>query len=195
MEPEAELIARSKKGDGKAFSALVSRYEDRIFNLAHKVCAGMPAEAEDVYQETFLTAFKKLSLFREDSNLGTWLYRIASNLCWMRLRKKRAEPVVPILDHPHHHDDEPDPSSGDQFRDWSDGPEELSRKKALRQAVEAALADLPVDYRLVVVLRDIEGLSAEETAKVMKLSVAAVKSRLHRGRLFLRDRLDKAVAR
>jgi len=194
VELEAELIARSKKGDGKAFSSLISRYENRIFNLAHKVCAGMPAEAEDVYQETFLTAFKKLSDFREDSNMGTWLYRIASNLCWMRFRKKRSEPVVPILDHPHQHDDEPDASTGTQFRDWSDGPEELARKKALREAVEAALADLPVDYRLVVVLRDIERLSNEETAKVMKLSVAAVKSRLHRGRLFLRDRLDKAVA-
>jgi len=194
VEPEAELIARSKKGDAKAFSSLVSRYEDRIFNLAHKVCVGMPAEAEDVYQETFLTAFKKLSRFREDSNLGTWLYRIASNLCWMRLRKQRSEPVVPILDHPHHHDEEPDAATGAQFRDWSDGPEELARKKVLREAVEAALADLPVDYRLVVVLRDIEGLSAEETAQVMKLSVPAVKSRLHRGRLFLRDRLDQAVA-
>ena len=194
MESEAALIARSKKGDSSAFSSLVSRYEDRIFNLAHKVCAGMPAEAEDVYQETFLTAFKKLPHFRGDSNLGTWLYRIASNLCWMRFRKKRSEPVVPILDHPHHHEDAPEPAAGARFRDWSDGPEELARKNALREAVAAALADLPIDYRLVVVLRDIQGLSGEETAKVMKLSVPAVKSRLHRGRLFLRGRLDKAAA-
>jgi RNA polymerase sigma-70 factor (ECF subfamily) len=193
VEPEAELIARSKKGDAAAFSSLVSRYEDRIFNLAHKVCVGMPAEAEDVYQETFLTAFKKLSHFREDSTLGTWLYRIASNLCWMRLRKKQSEPVVPILDYPNHHEGEPDPATGAHFKDWSDGSEELARKKVLREAVEAALGDLPVDYRLVVVLRDIQGLSNEETAKIMKLSLAAVKSRLHRGRLFLRDRLDKAV--
>ncbi len=194
MESEAELIIKSKQGNSEAFSSLVSRYEDKIFNLAHKVCVGMPAEAEDVYQETFLTAFKKLSHFREDSNLGTWLYRIASNLCWMRFRKKRGEPVVPLLDQSHHHDDDSDPGSGPIFRDWSDGPEELSRKKALREAIETALGDLPIDYRLVVVLRDIQGLSSEETAKVMKLSVAAVKSCLHRGRLFLRDRLDKVVS-
>ena len=194
MEPESALIARSKQGDNAAFSALVSRYEDRIFNLAHKVCVGMPAEAEDVYQETFLTAFKKLSRFRADSDLGTWLYRIASNLCWMRFRKKRAEPVVPILDRAHHHEDGTESPAGDMFRDWSDGPEEFARKKVLREAVEAALRDLPVDYRLVVVLRDVEGLSNEVTAKVMRLSLAAVKSRLHRGRLFLRDRLDKVAA-
>ncbi|MDD5658269.1 MAG: sigma-70 family RNA polymerase sigma factor, partial [Elusimicrobia bacterium] len=112
MESETALIAASKKGDARAFSALVGRYEDKIFNLARKVCAGMPAEADDVYQETFLTAFKKLPRFRGDSNLGTWLYRIASNLCWMRFRKKRAEPVVPILDRPHRHDGEPDAASG-----------------------------------------------------------------------------------
>ena len=103
----------------------------------------------------------------------------------MRFRKKRGEPVVPILD---------EPGGAARIRDWSDGPEELSRKKALREAVEAALGDLPIDYRLVVVLRDIQGLSGEETAKVMRISVAAVKSRLHRGRLFLRDRLDKVAA-
>ncbi|MBI5240978.1 MAG: sigma-70 family RNA polymerase sigma factor [Elusimicrobia bacterium] len=188
MASEAELIARSKGGDPEAFSELISRYEDRIFNLAHKVCAGLPAEAEDVYQETFLTAFKKLPKFRADSDLGTWLYRIASNLCWMRFRKKKAEPVVPILDRPHSHEE------GPQFRDWSGGPEELSRKKALREAVEAALAALAVEYRLVLVLRDIEGRSGEETAEVLGISLAAVKSRLHRARLFLRDRLDQAVA-
>jgi RNA polymerase sigma-70 factor, ECF subfamily len=194
LPEESELIIKSKRGDPKAFSSLISRYEDRIFNLARKVCAGMPSEAEDVYQETFLTAFKKLPHFRSESSLGTWLYRIASNLCWMRFRKKRREPVVPILDHPHAHDDDEYPGGGPLFHDRSGGPEELSRKKALREAVEAALGDLPIDYRLVVVLRDIQGLSSEETAKVMKLSVAAVKSRLHRGRLFLRDRLDKAAA-
>jgi RNA polymerase sigma-70 factor (ECF subfamily) len=185
MASESELIARSQRGDNQAFSALVSRYEDRIYALAHKVCAGLPSEAEDVYAETFLTAYKKLPHFRADSSLGTWLYRIASNLCWMRFRKKRREPVEPILDE--HHED--GGRGRRQLRDLSDGPEEASRKKALREAVAASLGRLPLDYRLAVVLSDIEGLSNKETAKALKLSVAAVKSRLHRGRMMLRGQL------
>ncbi|MDE2291253.1 MAG: sigma-70 family RNA polymerase sigma factor, partial [Elusimicrobia bacterium] len=97
---EAALIARSRAGDPAAFEQLVRRYEDRIHRLARNVCAGAPAEADDVYQETFLTAFKKLGNFRGDSGLGTWLYRIASNLCFMRLRSNRRRPFVAALDAP-----------------------------------------------------------------------------------------------
>lgn len=182
---EAELIAASRRGDTRAFGQLIRRYEDRIFRLAHSVCAGLPAEAEDVYQETFLTAFRKIRGFRSESGLGTWLYRIASNLCWMRFRRSKREPAVPLLDRP------PDERGRrPQFRDWALTPEEAAKKKELRLAVQRALGQLPVDYRLVLTLRDIEGLSNEESARVLKLSVAAVKSRLHRGRMFLRDRLD-----
>ena len=100
MAEEAALIAKSRAGDAEAFGRLVRRYEDRIYTLARSVCAGLPAEAEDVYQETFLTAFKKIRGFRGDSGLGTWLHRIAANLCWMRHRKKKSEPFVPMLDEP-----------------------------------------------------------------------------------------------
>ncbi|MFI5351105.1 MAG: RNA polymerase sigma factor [Elusimicrobiota bacterium] len=188
MPPERELIERSRNGDAAAFGRLIGRYEDRIYRLAKHVCAGVSAEADDVYQETFLTAFKKIRGFRGDSDLGTWLYRIASNLCLMRRRKKSREPFVPLLDRPHDHDDAP----AHQFRDWSPTPEEAANKKELVEKVSGALAKLPVDYRLVVTLRDVEGLSAEETAKILKLSVPAVKSRLHRGRLFLRDEFERA---
>lgn len=188
MPPERDLIERSRNGDAAAFTSLIRRYEDRIFRLAKHVCAGLPAEADDVYQETFLTAFKKLRSFRGDSELGTWLYRIASNLCLMRRRRKKGEPFVPLLDRPHGHDDAP----ARQFRDWSPTPEEAADKKELAAKVAGALAKLPVDYRLVVTLRDVEGLSAEETARILRLSVPAVKSRLHRGRLFLRDEFDRA---
>ncbi|MBI5245563.1 MAG: sigma-70 family RNA polymerase sigma factor [Elusimicrobia bacterium] len=178
------MIKLSASGDPEAFGRLITRYEDRIFRLAKSVCAGLPSDAEDVYQETFLTAFKKMRGFRADSDLGTWLYRIASNLCFMRYRKKSREPFVPLLDRPHDHDHE---GSGRQYPDGEPTPEEGARKKELALQVSRALAKLPVDYRLVLTLRDVEGLSAGKTAKALGLSVAAVKSRLHRGRLFLRD--------
>jgi RNA polymerase sigma-70 factor (ECF subfamily) len=185
---ERKLIELSRGGDVEAFSRLIGRYEDRIYRLAKTVCTGLSAEADDVYQDTFLTAFKKLKTFRGESELGTWLYRIASNLCLMRRRKRSSEPFVPLLDLPHDHDD----ASAHQFRDWSPTPEEAANKKELTEKVSGALAKLPMDYRLVLTLRDVEGLSAEETAKILKLSVPAVKSRLHRGRLFLRDEFERA---
>lgn len=190
MDSERELIERSRKGDAEAFSRLIGRYGDRIFRLAKHVCAGLPAEADDVYQETFLTAFKKLGGFRGDSELGTWLYRIASNLCLMRRRRKKSEPFVPLLDRPHEHDE----TQAHQFRDWTPTPDEAAGKKELVEKVSQALAKLPMDYRLVVTLRDIEGLSGEETADILNLSLPAVKSRLHRGRMFLRDEFERAFA-
>ncbi|MFI5361998.1 MAG: RNA polymerase sigma factor [Elusimicrobiota bacterium] len=188
MALEKELIERSRDGDARAFTALISRYEDRIYRLAKSVCAGLPAEAEDVYQETFITAYKKLGAFRGDSDLGTWLYRIAANLCFMRHRKKKREPFVPLLDEAHDHED----GARHQFRDWEPTPDEIAGKKELAGQVAEALAALPVDYRLAVTLRDIEGLSNEKTAEILGLSTAAVKSRVHRGRLFLRDRFERA---
>lgn len=192
MPSEKELIARSRAGDAGAFTALVARYEDRIYRLAKHVCSGLPSEADDVYQETFLTAFRKLGSFREDADLGTWLYRIASNLCFMRYRRKKREPFVPLLDRPHEH------GRGEGAAllvpDKSPTPEEAARKKELVAAVGAALSRLPVEYRLAVVLRDVEGLSNEEAAKVLKVGVAAVKSRVHRGRMFLRDEFERAFA-
>lgn len=180
---EAALIAASKAGDADAFGRLVRRYEERIHRLARGVCAGAPAEADDVYQETFLTAYKKLGRFRGESGLGTWLYRIASNLCFMKLRSNRRRPFVAALDAP----------SEDGPRLPAEplpGPEQAASRKELSDAVAKALSELPVDYRLVLTLRDVEGLSNEEAARVLSLSVPAVKSRLHRGRLFMRERLE-----
>ena len=184
---ESELIEKSKAGDVEAFSQLIRNYENKIFSLAHHVCAGMPSDAEDVYQETFLSAFKNIKGFKNRSNLGTWLYRIAANLCWVRFRKKKREPVVSILDRNRTNEDE----IQWEFKDWFPNPEEISRKKELQEAVAKALSELPSDYRLVLTLRDIEGLSAEETAKILKLSIPAVKSRLHRGRIYLRERFKE----
>ena len=192
---EKELIARSRAGDAEAFSQLVRRHEDRIYRLARHVCSGMSSEADDVYQETFLTAYRKLALFRGDSELSTWLYRIASNLCLMRRRKKSREPFVAELDRPHSHDEESAATIAQRLPDGGPTPEEAARKKELSGAVTAALARLPVEYRLVVALRDIEELPASEAAKILKISVPALKSRLHRGRMFLRAELQKTLGR
>lgn len=185
------LVERARGGDAAAFDALVRGHQDKIYRLARHVCAAAPAEADDVFQETFLTAFKKLKDFRGDADLSTWLYRIASNLCLMRYRRKKSEPFVPMLDRP----DEEGVRRPADFPDAAPLPEEAARRKELTDAVAAALAELPVDYRLVLTLRDVEGLSAEDTARVLKLSVPAVKSRLHRGRLYLRDRFQARFAK
>ena len=171
---ESSLIARSRAGDPAAFGSLVRRYEDRMYRLVRSVCVSAPAEADDVYQDTFLTAYKKLSTFQGRSELGTWLYRVAANLCFMRLRAKKARAASAL---------------GDSVPDGAPGPEEAVRKKELSEAVTAALASLPPEHRLAVVLRDVEGLSAAETARTLKISIPAVKSRLHRGRLGLKAKL------
>jgi RNA polymerase sigma-70 factor, ECF subfamily len=187
---QAALIEKARNGDAGAFDALVRGHQDSIYRMARHVCAQAPAEADDVFQDTFVTAFKKLKGFRGDADLKTWLYRIASNLCLMRYRKRAARPEVPMLDRP---DEEGVPRPMD-FPEAAPVPEEAARRKELTDAVAAALAELPVDYRLVLTLRDVEGLSAEQTAGILKLSVPAVKSRLHRGRLFLRDRFQARFA-
>jgi RNA polymerase sigma-70 factor (ECF subfamily) len=176
MTNEQVLIERSRAGDRGAFSQLVRQYEDRIFRLAHKVCAQAPQEAEGVHQETFVTALEKIQQFENKSALGTWLYRIAANLCFMRLRAKHLSATQPLDDEDLAADPAPDPANA-------------AARAELQKAVVSALEALPSDYRLVVTLRDIQGLSAEETSKLLKLSIPAVKSRLHRGRLYLREKL------
>lgn len=177
MVSEKDLIERSRVGDREAFSELIRKYEDRIFRLAHKVCAQAPQEAEGVHQDTFVTALEKIQQFENRSALGTWLYRIAANLCFMRLRAQSRTMTLPL-------------DSDDLMEDPSPGPASAAARAELQNAVVHALEALPSDYRLVVTLRDIQGLSAEETAKILKLSIPAVKSRLHRGRLYLREKLS-----
>jgi RNA polymerase sigma-70 factor (ECF subfamily) len=173
---EEELIERSQRGDREAFSQLIHQYQDRIYLLARKVCAQAPQEAEGVHQETFVTALEKIQQFENRSALGTWLYRIAANLCFMRLRAKRRSVTQPL-------------EFDDLLEDPAPDPASAAARAELQGAVEKALESLPTDYRLVVTLRDIQGLSAEETSKILKLSIPAVKSRLHRGRVYLREKL------
>lgn len=175
---ERVLITRSQAGDGRAFSALMDLYRNKIFVLTQRVCARAPAEAEDVFQETFLTAFKEIQKFRGAARLGTWLYRIASNLCWTRLRRRRRD--APL---------EEESPSDRTLQPGSDDPAERARQREIQKAVGDALARLPADTRTVVALSDLRGLKNEAIAETLSLSLPAVKSRLHRGRNMLKKQL------
>ncbi|MEW5950844.1 MAG: RNA polymerase sigma factor [Elusimicrobia bacterium] len=171
-EKEKDLIERAKSGDIKSFEDLLAKYKDKIYNIAGYVCLGAPSETDDVYQETFLTAFKKIKNFKGNSNLGTWLYRIAANNCWMRFRKRKKENLVSL----------------DEAVGLASHKENI--KNELSHDVLKALSELSVDYRLAVTLVDIEGMTLQEASKILKISVGALKSRLLRARRLLKNKFS-----
>lgn len=178
-------MARLKAGDQAAYAQLVEEQAARIYRLALRMM-GNETDAEDVLQETFLSAFRSIDSFEERSSLSTWLYRIATNAALMRLRRKEPEQVS--VDEPLERDD------GDllprQFFDFCCLPEDDLLRDEARAEMLRAIEELPATLRSVFVLRDIEGLSTEETASALDLSTSAVKSRLMRARLKLRERLS-----
>lgn len=181
---EAELIKRLQAGDQLAYAEMVDQYAGRIYNLALRLM-GDEAAAEDVLQETFLNAFKAIDRFEGRSQLGTWLYRIANNAALMQLRKK--EPVMFSIDAPMETDEGEELPR--QFFDFCCLPERELLGDEARLEMKAAIDDLPDSLRVVFVLRDLQGLSTKETAAELGLSVPAVKTRLMRARLALRERL------
>jgi RNA polymerase sigma-70 factor (ECF subfamily) len=186
---ETDLVQALKRGDEAAYAELVERYSPIIYNLALRLM-GDREEAEEVLQETFISAFRAVSRFEGRSQLGTWLYRIAYNAGLMRLRKRKAPQTS--IDEPFETDD------GDQIPrqlvDWSALPDEVLLTHEFRSMLDAAAAALPETLRSVFVLRDIEGLSTTETADVLDLTETNVKVRLHRARLALRERLTSYFA-
>lgn len=181
---DQQLVSMAKAGDKDAFSVLVERHESKIYGLCLKML-GNPEDAEDVLQEVFIKAFQALPGFREEARFSTWLYRIAHNACLMRIRKKKLETVS--LDRPL------DVEEGQIQRDvtdWSTDPRTDVMSEELSSVLTRHINELSPDNRIVFVLRDIHGLSTDDTADVLGLSVPAVKSRLHRARLYLRERLS-----
>lgn len=181
-----QLVTRLQAGDQSAYAQLVEENANRIYRLALRM-VGNEADAEDVLQETFLSAFKSIDRFQERASLSTWLYRIATNAALMRLRRK--EPVQVSVDEPIESDD------GDQiprqFFDFCCLPEESLMREEAQAEMKRAIDELSPTLRSVFVLRDIEGLSTQETADALDLSVSAVKSRLMRARLSLRETLSQ----
>jgi len=182
------LVKKSQKGDYPSFEGLVKRYEKKIYNLAYRIM-GNKEDASDVLQETFLQAFKKLAGFKGEAKFSTWVYRIAVNICLMRKRKRKKMEIVsldvPILTK------KEDEIKRELRDDWSESPLATLENKEVKKTLSEAIDLLPEEYRTVFLLRGLNGMSNEEVAEVLKISLPAVKSRLHRARLFLRDKLSQ----
>jgi len=194
QQDDDQIVAKLRARDEAALEALLVQYQARVFGLALRL-TGNRQDAEEVLQDVFLAVFQKIDSFRGDSKLSSWIYRIATNAALMKLRKRPKVQQIPL-------EEELGPGMtedgmiAEPVVDWSRLPNDELDRKELGQRIEQAMNLLPADYRSVVVLRDVEGLSAQEACDILSLSEAALKSRLHRGRLFLRKQLaDYAVSR
>jgi RNA polymerase sigma-70 factor (ECF subfamily) len=188
-DDEGALVQAAKSGDLSAFEELVNRYERRIFRLTMHITQNRE-DAEDATQDAFMKSFKNLDNFEGSSRFYTWLVRIAVNEALMRLRRRR--PNVVSLDEPVETDEDLIPH---QIRDWGPNPEQRFASTEMNSILSSAISDLDPAYRTVFLLRDTEQLSTEETAKMLGISEAAVKSRLLRARLKLRQKLGRVLER
>jgi RNA polymerase sigma-70 factor (ECF subfamily) len=186
VHPDILLVNRARDGDVHAFEQLVKQYDRQVFRIAQHITQNRE-DAEDVVQDAFLKAYEKLDQFQGNSKFYTWLVRIAVNESLMRLRKRRTGRMVSI-------DEDVETEEGSMPRDlaeWRPDPEMMYGQTELAQILRKTIQGLPPGFRIVFVLRDVEGLSTEETAETLGLSVPAVKSRLLRARLQLRERLSR----
>ena len=184
-DDEHLLVAAAKQGDADAFEELVTRYEAKIFRLTMNITRNRE-DAEDAMQEAFLKSYAHLKDFQGDSRFYTWLVRIAANEALMRLRKRRPNQVS--LDEPIEGGENLMPR---EIEDWGPSPEQRFAQTEMHEILSEVIDKLEPDFRVVFVLRDVEELSTEETAKVLGISVPAVKSRLLRARLKLRQKLNR----
>jgi RNA polymerase sigma-70 factor, ECF subfamily len=185
---DAALVEALRREDPEAATALVETYGDRVYRLARRITSSNE-DAEEVAQDALWTAARKIGSFKGESAFGSWLYRITANAAYMKLRSRRSksaeialDDVLPTLDEEGRHFEPMD--------DWSTRVDEQAIQGELRGVLEDAIAALPPDYRTAVILHDIEGLSNPDIAETLGISLPAVKSRIHRSRLFLRQRLS-----
>ena len=186
VSDELSLVQAAKKGDVGAFGELVKRYDRNVFRIALHITQNRE-DAEDVVQDAFLKAYQNLGQFQGQSKFYTWLVRIAVNEALMRLRRRRPERMVSLDEDVKTEED----SMPREIADWSPNPEQQYTQGELKDILSRTIQGLPASFRTVFVLRDVEGLSTEETAEALGLSIPAVKSRLLRARLQLRERLNK----
>jgi RNA polymerase sigma-70 factor, ECF subfamily len=191
-DKESQLIQLARTGDPKAFAEIVRRYENLVYSFAFKVCRNKEKASETLH-DTFINVYRKLDQFDHRSKFSTWLYSIVTNNCLMKHRKTKLTDATIALE-------ELDLSSltGGEHRTtatalpkWEETPIDQVMNDELKNHLDQAIQQLPMESRLVFILRDVEGRSAEETAKILKITVPAVKSRLHRARIFLREHLNE----
>jgi RNA polymerase sigma-70 factor (ECF subfamily) len=186
--PDDDLVRGAQAGDTRAFDELVTRYQEKVYRLSFKILRHED-DAAEALQDAFLSAFRGLKNFKSESTFSTWLYRIATNAALMKYRKRR-DGHVSIEQSQSGAED----AESLQIPDWSTQPTEEILTAELREVMEDGIQRLPEDLRTVFVHRDIEGRSNAEVAEILELTVAAVKSRLHRARIMLRDRLNRYFA-
>lgn len=190
LNGDAALVARARDGDPAAFEELVQKYERKVFRLAKNI-TNNDEDAEDVLQDTFLKAYSHLDGFQGHSKFYTWLVRIAVNEALMKLRKRKSDRTVSL-------DEGIDTGEETMVREiavWEDDPEQRYSQEEIRTILNDAISALRPAFRTVFILRDIEEMSTEETANLLDLSIPAVKSRLLRARLQLRERLTRFFRR
>ena len=186
QHPDVALVERTKAGDSSAFEQLVRQYDRQIYRTALHITQNRE-DAEDITQDVFFKAFQKLDQFQGNSKFSTWLVRIAVNESLMRLRRRKTSKTVSM-------DQDVETEEGAiprDFAEWRPNPEQIFSQSELGDILRKTIAGLPPGFRTVFTLRDIENLSTEETAEALGLSVPAVKSRLLRARLQLRERLSR----
>ena len=185
-----ELVARARARDLGAFEQLIDRHEDRLYRVAMRLLRN-ENDAREVLQDALLSAWQNLDSFAGRAQFGSWIYRVTVNAALMLLRSRRRRPTVSVEDLAPGVLDEAIGASHDSGSDWSKRPDEQLQSGELKQHIEGALDQLPEILRLVFVLRDVEGMSTEETAEILDITIPTVKTRLHRARLALREAISR----
>ncbi|MEK7263143.1 MAG: sigma-70 family RNA polymerase sigma factor [Bacteroidota bacterium] len=193
-EKEENLLANAKQGDEKAFTEIFHRYDDMVYSFAFKVCRD-EEKAKETLQDTFVNVYRKLNQFDGKSKFSTWLYSIVTNNCLMKRRQRKIDWAAVSLDTIANNDEnETTEQTTPVLASAELSPLNLIINDELKTQLDSAIQKLPVEYRIVFILRDIEEQSTEEVAAILKISAPAVKSRLHRARAFLREQLQEYVS-
>ena len=187
VDADAALVEALRREEPDAAERLVERYGDRVYRLAMRI-TGLNEDAEEAAQDALWTAARKIHMFKGESAFGSWIYRITANAAYQKLRTRRQkaaeiaiDDVLPSLDGDGRHFEPMD--------DWSNRVDEQALQGELRRVLQEAIDGLPADYRTALVLHDVEGLSNPDIAEALNISLPAVKSRVHRSRLFVRKHL------